>query len=109
MPRVISRAILVLGRSEPAEETLRQVELFDEVFVVECAAPAAEDEYVVDEERARREARERLRAVLDRLHRDGVSAEGAVGDPSEEAAARDAEAVFPDAGIILYGDRRPGH
>lgn len=106
--KTLSRAILILGREPPAEETLREAELFDELFVVECAVPSPEDEYVIDEERAHADARRRLQTVLARLHRDGVAAAGIVGDPDENAAEHDAVALYPYAGVVLHDRARLG-
>lgn len=90
-------AILVLGRDGPSDETLKSVEQFDEVFVVERAVPDPADHYIIDEERAYVDARRRLATVLARLRTDAVEATGIVGDPDPESAMRDARAIFPDA------------
>jgi hypothetical protein len=95
------RAIVILGRTEPDEETLRKAESFDEVFVLERAVPDPHEQYLVDEERAYHEARKRLQEVLERLAADGVRAHGMVGDEDAQQAIDDAEAFFPQADEIL--------
>ena len=94
-------AILVLGRDGPSEETLKTVEQFDEVFVVERAVPDPADHYIVDEEGAYADARRRLATVLARLHADAVEATGTVGDPDLKSAVRDARALFPAADEVV--------
>ena len=99
-------AILVLGRDDPSETTLRTVEEFDEVFVVERAVPDPADRYIIDEERAYRDATQRLTAVLTRLRTDDVHATGIVGDPDPTSALADARAFFPGTHEVV-AERAP--
>lgn len=95
------RVILILGREPLSAETVERAESFDEIVVVERAVPDPGDQYVVDENRAYAQARQRLAAVLARLRSDGVRAQGIVGDQDAGAAARDAHELYPDAEAIV--------
>ncbi|HET8651802.1 MAG TPA: hypothetical protein VFM13_04425 [Gaiellaceae bacterium] len=95
------RAIVVVGREGPAEDTLRAAGRYDEVFVIAPALPDPRERFVVDEDRAYEAAHGRVRDVVGRLRARGVRAFGAVGDENVAAARRDARALFPAAQAIL--------
>jgi hypothetical protein len=93
----LHRAVIVVGREGPSEATLAQAEQYDEVFVIARAVPNPSARWVIDDDRSRDEARERLNCVLGKLRERGVHARGGVGDASATAARDDAAALFPAA------------
>jgi len=93
----LHRAIIVIGREEPAESTFVEAEQYGEVFVIARAVPDPRERFVIDDGRAHAAARARLTHALARLRAHGVRAFGAVGDENAAAARRDAQALFLDA------------
>ena len=91
------RAVLVVGREAPSEATLAEAEQYDEVLVIVRAVPDPRERWVIDDDRARDEARARLGTIVDELRGRGIHALGGVGDASATAARDDALARFPAA------------
>jgi hypothetical protein len=97
----LHRAIIVVGREDPAETTFEEAEQYDEVFVVARAVDDRSDRWLIDDDRNRALARARLTRALSRLRAHGVRAFGAVGDENARAARDDARALFPAAEAIF--------
>jgi hypothetical protein len=102
------RRILVLANETLGGEALRREIAHRmardgaEVFVVCPALNLSKiKHWVSDEDEARREAQERLDAVVARLERDGVPVKGDVGDADPIQAMEDALRLFPAEEAII--------
>jgi hypothetical protein len=95
-----------------ANETLRGRSLRDEIehrirdrsAEVRVVSPALNTKikhWVSDEDGARQEARERVDSVIAQLARDGVAAEGDIGDSDPVQAMEDALRLFPANEAII--------
>ena len=76
-----------------------------EVLVVAPALNSRLRRWLSDEDEARRLARERADAAVERLERRGFHAEAQVGDGDPLQAIADALPVFPADEIVIAGDR----
>jgi hypothetical protein len=101
MDLVSTRAILVLGDTQPAAALLAEAGRHAEVYVLARAVPEAGSRFVIDVGNAEMRASVRLRDVVERLRGSGIHAAGTVGAADEHAARRDAVALFPPAGTLL--------
>lgn len=72
-----------------------------EVLVVAPALNSRLRRWLSDEDAARRRAEERVAAYVDRLRREGVHAEGRVGDADPLLAIADALRTFPADEIVI--------
>jgi hypothetical protein len=95
------RAIIVIGRDDPAEPTFTEAQRYDEVFVVARAVADPDDRWLIDDDRNRVRANDRLTRALARLRVRGVRALGAIGDEDAAAARNDARAFFSGADAIF--------
>jgi nucleotide-binding universal stress UspA family protein len=87
--------IVALDAAPPAEVPK------GEVLVVAPSLNSRLRHWLSDEDDARRRAEERVAAVVGRLERRGVRAEGRVGDPDPLLAIADALALFPADEIVI--------
>jgi hypothetical protein len=71
------------------------------VLVVAPALNGRLQHWISDEAEARRAARERLLACLDKLSDEGIEANGIVGDPDPMLAIADALALFPADELMI--------
>jgi hypothetical protein len=71
------------------------------VLVVAPALNGRLQYWISDEGEARRAARERLVACIERLSSDGIEANGIVGDPNPMLAIADALVVFPADELVI--------
>jgi nucleotide-binding universal stress UspA family protein len=101
------RRILVVANETLAGRALRREiahRVRDRDAEVRVVCPALNTKiktWVSDEDDARRQAQERLDAVLDQLEREGVAARGDIGDGDPVQAMEDALRLFPaDEAII---------
>ena len=72
-----------------------------DVLVVAPALNSRLRHWLSDDDAARREAVERVAACVDRLTRDGITAEGMIGDPDPLQAIDDALVTFLADGVII--------
>ena len=96
-----TRAILVLGDTQPSAAVLADAGRHAEVYVLARAVPQAGSRLVIDDGDAETRAAQRLRDVVERLRGEGSRATGTVGAPDALAARRDAVALFPPADTLL--------
>jgi hypothetical protein len=90
------QGILIVGSKLLPTDVLHAARAYDEIFVLARAVPDPKNDLVVDEELARRGARERLAETTAWLRAHGARAvSGAVGDADFIAARRDAAALVP--------------
>ena len=101
MDMASTRAILVLGNTQPPAAVLAEAGRHAEVYVLARAVPEAGSRFVIDVGNAEMRATERLRDVVERLRGGGIRATGAVGAADAHAARRDAVALFPPADTVL--------
>ncbi len=76
------------------------------VLVVAPALNSWLRRWASDDDRARRQAAERLDAYLEQLERDGVHAEGRIGDADPLLAIADALTTFHADEIVIATDAR---
>jgi hypothetical protein len=91
----------VIGRDDPAETTFEEAQRYDEVFVIARAVADPGDRWLIDDDRNRVRANDRLTRALARLRARGVRALGAIGDEDAAAARNDARALFPASEAVL--------
>jgi nucleotide-binding universal stress UspA family protein len=89
------------GAALRAEITHRSRGRDSEVRVVCPALNTKIKHWVSDEDEARQQAAERLGAVLSRLERDGIPAQGDIGDGDPVQAMEDALRLFPANEVII--------
>jgi hypothetical protein len=94
-----NHGIIVLGAEPLPPDVLAAAAECDEVFVV-ARAVDAQARWLVDEDRARRDAHERLEGLRRYLRARGVRVRGALVDADAAAAHRDGAALCPD-GVFL--------
>jgi hypothetical protein len=102
--RLLAIVTDALEGSEPIEEIRRHANGSGvEVRVVVPAVEATAFRHTMgDIDEAKREAEERLRAALKRLHGSGVEASGEVGDPDPVQAAQDALLKEPADEVLIF-------
>src|SRR5262249_23720214 len=76
-----------------------------EVFVVAPALNSRLRRWLSDEDEARRLAAARALAIVERLERRGLHADGQVGDQDPLQAIADVLPLFPADEIVIAGDR----
>ena len=74
-----------------------------DVLVVAPALNSRLRRWLSDEDGARRRARDRASALVDRLERRGIHAEGRIGDGDPLLAIADALPTFPADEIVIAG------
>jgi hypothetical protein len=98
--RAVKRGLLILGQEPPRARALRAAEECDEVFVLARIVPDPGSRFVIDEELAARQARDRLARLARRLRARGVRVRGAISDADAAAARQDGEALYPGASVL---------
>jgi hypothetical protein len=92
-----------LDGTEPIDEIRRAGNGGTEVRVVVPAVEATAFRHTLgDIDEPKREAEERLRAALESLSRNGISATGGVGDPDPVQAAQDALLEAPADEVVIF-------
>jgi len=96
-----TRAILVLGHTQPPAVVLAEAGRHAEVFVLARAVPDETSQFLIDVGHAETRATERLRDVVEQLRASGTRSTGMVGAADARAARQDAIALFPPADTLL--------